>query len=252
MIQIALIMCLLQLAAAYHFPIQKQVVGPGGENIDVNIEVDIDMSDIEEVGPVGTDPPPSHKPTLEPTPAPPINTTPVQVNNTDPEPTHKPPYPCAPVAHICHIDIITGAPDCCPELECQKDPDNPFLPSKCLPIRPSTTKPEKCKPKGSRCVSDDDCCQIQPIRANAKPKKIVCRTDYRIIGTYLPKLCLTMLHTPTTTTPKPKPEPKCQKTGEACTPGDRNNPSENPCCPNHLCDLDNLVCVRVAYRSLNP
>jgi len=242
MIQIALIMCLLHLAAAYHFPIQKQVVGPGGENIDVNIEVDIDMSDIEEVGPVGTDPPPSHKPTLEPTPAPPINTTPVQVNNTDPEPTHKPPYPCAPVAHICHIDIITGAPDCCPELECQKDPDHPFLPEKCLPIRLSTPKPEKCKPMGSRCVSNDDCCKR---RLGGSLLDMECRHEAWGVRTSEPEFtkCLPVL--------RPDPEPKCQKAGEACTPGERNNPSEM-CCPNHLCDLDNLVCVRVAYRSLNP
>jgi len=248
MIQIALIMCLLHLAAAYHFPIQKQVVGPGGENIDVNIEVDIDMSDIEEVGPVSTDPPPSHKPTLEPTPAPPIETTAVHdttaAHVVDPKTTHKPPYQCTPVAHICYVP---GAPDCCPELECQKDPDHPSLPEKCLPIRPSTPKtspkPEECKPMGSRCVSNYDCCKT------FGRYDMECRfvDENRLIRTSEPvsvfKNCLPIII--------PDPEPKCQKGGEACTPGERNNPSEM-CCPNHLCDLDNLVCVRVAYRSLNP
>jgi len=38
--------------------------------------------------------------------------------------------------------------------------------------------------------------------------------------------------------------PKCLAVGEACTPG---NPEEK-CCSNSLCDLDNKICVRVAYR----
>merc|ERR1711962_935405 len=47
----------------------------------------------------------------------------------------------------------------------------------------------------------------------------------------------------------PKPvESQCKKAGESCTPGTASKESDpsSRCCPNHLCDLDNNVCRRVA------
>merc|ERR1712168_223560 len=50
MIRIILVLSLLKLAIPSKIPIHKQIVGPGGENIDVNIQVDIDVSDDDTTG----------------------------------------------------------------------------------------------------------------------------------------------------------------------------------------------------------
>merc|ERR1711962_1007001 len=44
-----------------------------------------------------------------------------------------------------------------------------------------------------------------------------------------------------------KPKQHCLATGDPCTPGD----PINKCCPNNLCDLDNKVCVQVAWKNKN-
>merc|ERR1711970_1319692 len=57
MIRIVLVLSLLKLANSSKIPIQKQIVGPGGENINVNIEVDIDLPDDDTTGGVTQGPP---------------------------------------------------------------------------------------------------------------------------------------------------------------------------------------------------
>jgi len=44
-----------------------------------------------------------------------------------------------------------------------------------------------------------------------------------------------------------KPEQHCLGTGDPCNPGD----PMHKCCPNNLCDLDNKVCVQVAWKNKN-
>jgi len=52
MIRIVLVLSLLKLAIPSKIPIHKQIVGPGGENIDVNIQLNIEVPDDDTTGEV--------------------------------------------------------------------------------------------------------------------------------------------------------------------------------------------------------
>jgi len=52
MIRIILVLSLLKLAIPSKIPIHKQIVGPGGENIDVNIQLNIEVPDDDTTGEV--------------------------------------------------------------------------------------------------------------------------------------------------------------------------------------------------------
>jgi len=59
MIRIILVLSLLNLAIPSKIPIHKQIVGAGGENIDVNIEVNIDLPEDDTTGGESTPGPPA-------------------------------------------------------------------------------------------------------------------------------------------------------------------------------------------------
>merc|ERR1712212_1350884 len=85
MIKTALLLFLLELAAADNVPIQKEIVGPGGENIKVNVQVGIETSGIDTPG--------------------------EEVDNI----THPPPNPkCANLGRLCSVFN-----PCCPGLRCK-------------------------------------------------------------------------------------------------------------------------------------
>jgi len=235
MIRIVLVLSLLKLAISSKIPIQKQIVGPGGENINVNIEVDIDLPDDDTTGGVTQGPP-----TPRTTDAPEKCLTPGEICipgdeccgglscvQTDPlaqihkcKHIHKPPT-CLKDGNNCSPSIPQLP--CCDGLSCMKSEEYVFPPiHKCRHIH---HKP-RCLVAGETCSTSrlgrPECCGgLSCVDSGKKidPPKYWCWNAAK----------------PT--------EPTCLKTGEACAPS-----AGKKCCPNNLCDLDNLKCVRVQER----
>merc|ERR1711936_706565 len=137
MIRIILVLSLLNLAISSKIPIHKQIVGSGGEKIDVNIEVNIDLPEDDTTGeefipglPTIEPRLPTRQPRLptrQPT-RPPILTT---VTPKPEEPT------CLKTGEACAPSAPSADKKCCPlnlcdldNLKCvrvQEHPDNPIV-----------------------------------------------------------------------------------------------------------------------------
>jgi len=165
-----------------------------------------------------------------------VKPTPDSQEPTEPEPLPDTPSPpevkCKPKGAPCNWGS-KGAEQCCEGHYCRMEPtckgyDCPEI-SKCAVNEP-TPSPAECLPEyATGCIPG-------PIGALLKNGKECCEgyscTTNRGMGWCVKD-------------PKSSSRfPKCLAVGEACTPG---NPEEK-CCSNSLCDLDNKICVRVAYR----
>merc|ERR1711936_917201 len=119
MIRIILVLSLLNLAISSKIPIHKQIVGSGGEKIDVNIEVNIDLPEDDTTGEEFI----PGLPTIQP-----ILTT---VTPKPEEPT------CLKTGEACAPSAPSADKKCCPlnlcdldNLKCvrvQEHPDNPIV-----------------------------------------------------------------------------------------------------------------------------
>merc|ERR1711936_839281 len=126
MIRIILVLSLLNLAISSKIPIHKQIVGSGGEKIDVNIEVNIDLPEDDTTGEEFIPGLPTIEPRL-PTRQPILTTV-----------TPKPEEPtCLKTGEACAPSAPSADKKCCPlnlcdldNLKCvrvQEHPDNPIV-----------------------------------------------------------------------------------------------------------------------------
>jgi len=195
MIRIVLVLSLLKLAISSKIPIQKQIVGPGGENINVNIEVDIDVPDDDTTGGVTRGPR-----------------------------TTEAPEKCLKAGDNCPVTEQPGD-QCCDGLSCMKSEQLP-------PVFPLIRKCRHIQHK-PRCLVAGETCSTSLLGRPECCGGLSCVDSGKKIDP--PKYWCWNAAKPT--------EPTCLKTGEACAPS-----AGKKCCPNNLCDLDNLKCVRVQER----
>jgi len=273
MIKIVLVLSLMELATPTSIPIHKQVVGPGGENIDIDIQVDIDTGDESDV--------PAPEPTRPdfgrhstPSPAPPITTfyenkckeegewfcsalsdkpnsccdglecvlpglesfLPSRCVKPLPKCLAKGQFDCRPRPPAALL-LPKSAKECCPGLECNSyacKADAPCLPHCVESIEPKSTTPVITQP--SKCLAEGkyDCSPTNPEEKCCDGLECIFNGCKALAPWCQRYSCVK----------KSLEAAKCLKTGQDCTPG---NP-EAKCCPNNLCDLDNRKCVRVAFR----
>merc|ERR1711936_602954 len=147
MIRIILVLSLLNLAISSKIPIHKQIVGSGGEKIDVNIEVNIDLPEDDTTGEEFRRP---GRPTIEPR----LPTIEPRLPTRQPRlPTRQPRLPtrqpityetllptkptCLKTGEACAPSAPSADKKCCPlnlcdldNLKCvrvQEHPDNPLV-----------------------------------------------------------------------------------------------------------------------------
>merc|ERR1711936_1490015 len=141
MIRIILVLSLLNLAISSKIPIHKQIVGSGGEKIDVNIEVNIDLPEDDTTGEEFIPGLPTIEPRL-PTRQPRLPTRqprrPMTRQPRLPTVTPKPEEPtCLKTGEACAPSAPSADKKCCPlnlcdldNLKCvrvQEHPDNPIV-----------------------------------------------------------------------------------------------------------------------------
>merc|ERR1711936_375645 len=137
MIRIILVLSLLNLAISSKIPIHKQIVGSGGEKIDVNIEVNIDLPEDDTTGEEFIPGLPTIEPRL-PTRQPRLPTRQPTRQPILTTVTPKPEEPtCLKTGEACAPSAPSADKKCCPlnlcdldNLKCvrvQEHPDNPIV-----------------------------------------------------------------------------------------------------------------------------
>merc|ERR1711962_1585261 len=196
-----LVLWVLQLTAARRFPtipIHKEIVGPGGENtkVDINIEVDID----------GFDDPEDSGSNRGPTDEPPVTT-----ETIEPE--------CKKRDSHCE-----GDKDCCDGLRCTGNVDHAF----CEPSRPTQPPPSSlppiCLKTGEDCFdTPDNCCD--GLRCSYKMDD---GREASCVEAYKPPPISTL-------PPTVVPEPTCRKAGEYCAITMDHPTRQDNCCDGLRC-----------------
>jgi len=189
-----------------------------------------------------TSPPLNSTDYTRPTYAPPSHTT-------TPEPTMTTSAQCAieggfcktPSAHSAYSYLL----ECCDGLTCRLTDGEVFT---CQKEGPSA----QCAIEGDFCKSSSfpwlpECCDGLTCKSTMGPGD-KCQKESGTTSPPIPTIPTD--HTRPTITPDRDLFDQCQKAGQPCKPGTKDRESSMKCCPNHLCDLDNNVCIRVAFRSL--